>query len=593
MATSSLLRPEVGAPPGLFSRAIPGPSSAPRRGPVAVARLGTLGTRGCRGVSLRAAPLVRGRVAVGFTAPRAIASDKIPKRADDAKGEPSEALQEKIPDPEDAPKPPSAVIDVRSMTSTASNDDPEAASDGGSGGGGGGDEDGGSGGGGGGGDEGSGDAGGRRPGQPELPESMVALATWAVSQTKDWSAAADGGLRAAFGTLVGVNCITVMLVRAMRGRSERRRRARNEAEKAALEARNVAAHEEELAALSRRRDAEKNAATKEPAAASVEGGLAAEKEVGGAGTPTPAFHPARRDPDPREVLNSMGRTEPAAAKTPETVPPGSSSSSSSSFGVEGLDTDEAEDFLVRALESYDGVDALEGLPDAAPAVLAEKGVQSRTSPPSPAPSPSSPPLAGEDLLAFAVIPDDARDPRVVQALGDAARAQAAAADAMRNAAEASAIAADATAAAQRLQRAIAAGASEEELNAISAQARSAANGAVAVAGNNVAFPEGATPAGNNVGRAAKAAAGGIAAAAGAVARGVSIATPVVVDGARRYVPAAADAVGRGAKTVWDGDEVEGKRRPGLKQRAGRFFAKFKRRGADGGEDGGETAAPAV
>ena len=240
---------------------------------------------------------------------------------------------------------------------------------------------------------------------------MVALATWAVSQTKDWSAAADGGLRAAFGTLVGVNCITVMLVRAMRGRSERRRRARNEAEKAALEARNVAAHEEELAALSRRRDAEKNAATKEPAAASVEGGLAAEKEVGGAGTPTPAFPPARRDPDPREVLNSMGRTEPAAAKTPETVPPGSSSSSSS-FGVEGLDTDEAEDFLVRALESYDGVDALEGLPDAAPAVLAEKGVQSRTSlpSPSPSPSPSSPPLAGEDVLAFAVIPDDARDP---------------------------------------------------------------------------------------------------------------------------------------------------------------------------------------
>mmetsp|Transcript_10645 Transcript_10645/g.47968 ORF Transcript_10645/g.47968 Transcript_10645/m.47968 type:complete len:700 (+) Transcript_10645:316-2415(+) len=193
-----------------------------------------------------------------------------------------------------------------------------------------------SGGGGGGGDEGSGDAGGRRPGQPELPESMVALATWAVSQTKDWSAAADGGLRAAFGTLVGVNCITVMLVRAMRGRSERRRRARNEAEKAALEARNVAAHEEELAALSRRRDAEKNAATKEPAAASVEGGLAAEKEVGGAGTPTPAFPPARRDPDPREVLNSMGRTEPAAAKTPETVPPGSSSSSSSSFGARTL-----------------------------------------------------------------------------------------------------------------------------------------------------------------------------------------------------------------------------------------------------------------
>ena len=115
MTTSSLLRPEVGAS-GLFSRGIPGPSSAPRRGPVAVARLDTLGTRGCRGVSLRAAPLVRGRVAVGFTAPRAIASDKIPKRADDA-STPSE-LEEKIssPDPGDAPKPPSAVIDVQSMT---------------------------------------------------------------------------------------------------------------------------------------------------------------------------------------------------------------------------------------------------------------------------------------------------------------------------------------------------------------------------------------------------------------------------------------------------------------------------------------------
>ena len=582
MTTSSLLRPEVGAP-GLFSRAVPGPTSAPRRGPVAVARLGTLGTRGCRGVSLRAAPLVRGRVAVGFTAPRAIASDKIPKRAD----EPSE-VEEKTssnPDPADAPKPPSAVIDVQSMTSTASNDDPEAASDGGDGGGSG--DNRGSGGGGGG--EGSGDAG--RPGQPELPPSMVALATWAVSQTKDWSAAADGGLRAAFGTLVGVNCITVMLVRAMRGRSERRRRARDEKKRAAIEARNVAAHEEELAALSRRRDAEKNAAV-------------AEKEVVvGAGGTNPAFPPARRDPG--EVLNSMGRRpEPAAAGGAAAATAASAAAPTTVPSVDGFDTDEAEDFLVRALESYDGVDALEGLPDAPPAGVslsaAERGVQSRTSPRSPSPSPSpgadfsSPPtLAGEDVLAFAVIPDDARDPRVVTALGDVARAQAAAADAFRAAGVATARAADATDAAQRLQRAIAAGASEEELNAISAQAAAAANGAAAAAGK-AATREGADlllrENGAGVGRAAKVAVGGVAAAAGAVARGVSIATPVVVDGARRYVPAAADAVGRGAKTVWDGDEVEGKRRPGLKQRAGEFFAKFKRRG---GEDGGETAAPAV
>ena len=581
MTTSSLLRPEVGAP-GLFSRAVPGPTSAPRRGPVAVARLGTLGTRGCRGVSLRAAPLVRGRVAVGFTAPRAIASDKIPKRAD----EPSE-VEEKTssnPDPADAPKPPSAVIDVQSMTSTASNDDPEAASDGGDGGGSG--DDRGSGGGGGG--EGSGDAG--RPGQPELPPSMVALATWAVSQTKDWSAAADGGLRAAFGTLVGVNCITVMLVRAMRGRSERRRRARDEKKRAAIEARNVAAHEEELAALSRRRDAEKNAAV-------------AEKEVVmGAGGTNPAFPPARRDPG--EVLNSMGRRPEPAAAGAAAAAAAASAAPTTVPSVDGFDTDEAEDFLVRALESYDGVDALEGLPDAPPAGVslsaAERGVQTRTLPPSPSPFPSpgadfsSPPtLAGEDVLAFAVIPDDARDPRVVTALGDVARAQAAAADAFRAAGVATARAADATDAAQRLQRAIAAGASEEELNAISAQAAAAANGAAAAAGK-AATREGADlllrENGAGVGRAAKVAVGGVAAAAGAVARGVSIATPVVMDGARRYVPAAADAVGRGAKTVWDGDEVEGKRRPGLKQRAGEFFAKFKRRG---GEDGGETAAPAV
>ena len=377
-----------------------------------------------------------------------------------------------------------------------------------------------------------------------------------------------------------------MLVRAMRGRSERRRRARDEKKRAAIEARNVAAHEEELAALSRRRDAEKNAAV-------------AEKEVVvGAGGTNPAFPPARRDPG--EVLNSMGRRpEPAAAggaaaaaaagAAPTTVP-----------SVDGFDTDEAEDFLVRALESYDGVDALEGLPDAPPAGVslsaAERGVQSRTSPRSPSPGAdfSSPPtLAGEDVLAFAVIPDDARDPRVVTALGDVARAQAAAADAFRAAGVATARAADATDAAQRLQRAIAAGASEEELNAISAQAAAAANGAAAAAGK-AATREGADlllrENGAGVGRAAKVAVGGVAAAAGAVARGVSIATPVVVDGARRYVPAAADAVGRGAKTVWDGDEVEGKRRPGLKQRAGEFFAKFKRRG---GEDGGETAAPAV
>ena len=158
--------------------------------------------------------------------------------------------------------------------------------------------------------------------------------------------------------------------------------------------------------MSRRRDAEKNAAV-------------AEKEVVvGAGGTNLAFPPARRDPG--EVLNSMGRRpEPAAAGAAAAAAAGAAPTTVPS--VDGFDTDEAEDFLVRALESYDGVDALEGLPDAPPAGVslsaAERGVQSPNLPRSPSPSPSpgadfsSPPtLAGEDVLAFAVIPDDARDP---------------------------------------------------------------------------------------------------------------------------------------------------------------------------------------
>ena len=188
---------------------VPGPSSSSsRRVAAAVARLGRARAHGSI-VSLRPRPLVRGRVALGFTAPRAIASDKIPKSAEneaDTAVEPSVVEKTSPGGSHDAPGKPtppksSAVIDVESLTSTASTETtPEPESDGGDGG-----ENGGSGGSGGGGDDGdhsSDGSGGKAPG-PELPESMVALASWAVSQTKDWSAAADGGLRAAFGTLVG------------------------------------------------------------------------------------------------------------------------------------------------------------------------------------------------------------------------------------------------------------------------------------------------------------------------------------------------------------------------------------------------------
>ena len=180
------------------------------------------------------------------------------------------------------------------------------------------------------------------------------------------------------------------------------------------------------------------------------------------------------------------------------------------------------------------------------------------------------------MLAFAVIPDDARDPRVVAALGDAARAQAAAAGAMAAAAAATKRAAEATDAAQRLQRAIAAGATEAELAAAVAATSLAADRAVQEGSRAGHVTSGAGNVGDATNRALNVAGEGIGRVAGAVARGVSVATPAVVDGARRYVPAGLDAVSRGAMTVWDGSvSSEGIRAPGLKQRALAFLTKVK------------------
>ena len=291
---------------------VPGPSSSSshRRVAAAVARLGR--TRAHTGsiVSLRPRPLVHGRVALGFTAPRAIASDKIPKSAEneaDTAVEPSVVEKTSPGGSHDAPGKPtppksSAVIDVESLTSTASTETtPEPESDGGDGGEGSGNS--GSGGGGDGDDHSSSDgSGGKAPG-PELPESMVALASWAVSQTKDWSAAADGGLRAAFGTLVGVNCVTVMLIRSMRSRSEKKRMVKDDAKRAAAEAKNIARHEEELAAMSKKREmAQVSASAGGSAIAAAATGASAARSS------APAFPPRERgtwDGD-NEVLNSTG-----------------------------------------------------------------------------------------------------------------------------------------------------------------------------------------------------------------------------------------------------------------------------------------------
>jgi hypothetical protein len=548
----------------------------------AVARLGRARAHTGSIASLRPRPLVHGRVALGFTAPRAIASDKIPKSAEneaDTAVEPSVVEKTSPGGSNDAPGKPtppksSAVIDVESLTSTASTETtPEPESDGGDGGedgGSGGDS--GSGGGGDGDDASSGDgSGGKAPG-PELPESMVALASWAVSQTKDWSAAADGGLRAAFGTLVGVNCVTVMLIRSMRSRSEKKRLVKDDAKRAAAEAKNIARHEEELAAMSKKREMAQVSAS----AAAVSGAGS------GARSSAPAFPPRERDTwdGDNEVLNSTGAGVGFATNNPvasvaatDPVEAIDASPGGVSFPKSDVDADEADDFLVRALESYDAADALIGGPPGADIALATNDNTATR----------------EDMLAFAVIPDDARDPRVVAALGDAARAQAAAAGAMAAAAAATKRAAEATDAAQRLQRAIAAGATEAELAAAVAATSLAADRAVQE-GSRAGYA--VTSGAGTVDRALNVAGEGIGRVAGAVARGVSVATPAVVDGARRYVPAGLDAVSRGVTTVWDGSvSSEGIRAPGLKQRALAFLTKVKQqqRGSAGAKAGVSSA----
>ena len=568
---------------------VPGPSSSSsshRRVAAAVARLGRARAHTGSIVSLRPRPLVRGRVALGFTAPRAIASDKIPKSAEneaDTAVEPSVVEKTSPGGSNDAPGKPtppksSAVIDVESLTSTASTETtPEASSDGGDGG-----EDGGSGGdsgsGGNGDDHSSSDgSGGKAPG-PELPESMVALASWAVSQTKDWSAAADGGLRAAFGTLVGVNCVTVMLIRSMRSRSEKKRMVKDDAKRAAAEAKNIARHEEELAAMSKKREmAQVSASAGGSAIAAAATGASAARSS------APAFPPRERDTwdGDNEVLNSTGAgvgfaTNNPVASVAATEPVEAAIDASPggvSFPKSDVDADEADDFLVRALESYDAADALIGGPSGADIALATNDNTATR----------------EDMLAFAVIPDDARDPRVVAALGDAARAQAAAANAMAAAAAATKRAAEATDAAQRLQRAIAAGATEAELAAVAAATSLAADRAVEE-GSRAGYA--VTSGAGTVDRALNVAGEGIGRVAGAVARGVSVATPAVVDGARRYVPAGLDAVSRGVTTVWDGSvSSEGIRAPGLKQRALAFLNKVKQhqRGSAGAKAGVSSA----
>jgi hypothetical protein len=400
---------------------------------------------------------------------------------------------------------------------------------------------------------------------------MVALASWAVSQTKDWSAAADGGLRAAFGTLVGVNCVTVMLIRSMRSRSEKKRMVKDDAKRAAAEAKNIARHEEELAAMSKKREMAQVSAS---AAGSSSAGSSARSSA-------PAFPPRERDTwdGDNEVLNSTGAGVGFAANNPvasvaatEPVEAIDASPGVVSFPKSDVDADEADDFLVRALESYDAADALIGGPSGADIALATNDNTATR----------------EDMLAFAVIPDDARDPRVVAALGDAARAQAAAAGAMAAAAAATKRAAEATDAAQRLQRAIAAGATEAELAAAVAATSLAADRAVEEGSRAEYVTSGA----GTVDRALNVAGEGIGRVAGAVARGVSVATPAVVDGARRYVPAGLDAVSRGVTTVWDGSvSSEGIRAPGLKQRALAFLNKVKQhqRGSAGAKAGVSSA----
>jgi hypothetical protein len=226
---------------------------------------------------------------------------------------------------------------------------------------------------------------------------------------------------------------------------------------------------------------------------------------------------------------------------------------------------------------------------------------------------------GAGGVRFAVIPEDAKDPRVIAALRDAAEAQVAAAEAMRAAAAATRAAADATAAVQALQATIAAGEDEpsgedgaraaaEAGRAAAAHGRAADRAAGAAVGaaarvtghhasggasleprmeparlgspdedyyatprfvpREAPSPHEFSPRDVSPGaKAARAAGRALVGAAGAVFAGVRAGVPVVASkarelavehgpGARKGAASFAGAVVSGAKKAWEGVDVE-------------------------------------
>ena len=250
-----------------------------------------------------------------------------------------------------------------------------------------------------GGDENGGDGNEGADNGDNVAASMKALASWASTKVRS-TRAVDNGLWMAAGSLLGTNLIAWVLLGFMRG-GERKGQGGE-----GIRNKKAAAH-----------------------AASEEAAL----EAAAAVAATMVASAAVEDPD----TNGTAAPEETAEEEPKDLV-----LEAVTAVMEAAEAN-ANPLNAPALASVNDADA-----DAEAAVEAVEAAAESVS-------------AAQDMLAFAVIPSDATDPRVVAALREAAEAQIAAAEAMRAAAAAARCAADATAAVQALQAAIAAGTKDD------------------------------------------------------------------------------------------------------------------------------------
>lgn len=304
---------------------------------------------------------------------------------------------------------------------------------------------------GGGGDGNNGGAGGGG-GNNNFPATMKALASWASTRAKG-SRAVDGGLWLAAGSLLGANLTAWVLLGFMRGGERaghggtgilKKAEAARESEAAAVAA--VAA-EAPVAAKTEAEEKQQQMKKEEEATLEAAAALVVATAAGVAAAQASEV----------DVETTSDLTLEAVAAVMEAA-----EANSNPLNAPAL----ASVHAIAQTAAADGADASES-PAAADAEVAAADADAAaadtavTAVAAAAAEFDAAVNATTDMLSFAVIPMDAKDPRIVAALRDAAEAQIAAAEAMRAAAAATRSAADATAAVQLLQASIASGAQED------------------------------------------------------------------------------------------------------------------------------------